>query len=439
MKLSRFCKVVNLDENLNAVFNSLIMDVFYLSDNEVENLLKLNISPSDLKEYKESGIVTSDEEQDETALKVVKNRYDHHCKKIAVMYLIMSSGCNLGCTYCFIENNTCNNKNEINMTPEVVKTAVQKYCDYVKQENIVDPLIIFYGGEPTVNWNMIEEAINVAKGNKSNIKFSIVTNGTLLTEERIKYLVENKVDIGISIDGPKQLNDKNRVYRSSNKSVFDRVTKTVRLLQKHNAKFGLSITVSEDIIENQDEVLEWIKQYGVYDIFYNLYHYTSKADWKSYYEKACKFLYKSHEILSECQIYDGRLQRKIDSFTKEEFKFGDCAAIGGNQITIKPNGEVCVCQGYLKTDKFVFANILKDELKDITKTSEFDFWANRATLCKRECLDCEALYICGSGCVMQAEALFGNRDELDLPFCMHSKDSLKWLLLKSYNIALEDK
>ena len=62
-------------------------------------------------------------------------------------------------------------------------------------------------------------------------------------------------------------------------------------------------------------------------------------------------LIESYELLNPLDIRDGRLARKIDSFTDNNFKFADCATVGANQLTVKPNGDVTVCHGYCKTDK----------------------------------------------------------------------------------------
>ena len=190
----------------------------------------------------------------------------------------------------------------------------------------------------------------------------------------------------------------------------------------------------------QDEVLDWLSELGVNSIFYNLYHYSDyNEDWEKYYIEASKFLLKSFERLSKSGIHDGRLNRKIESIIDSEFKFADCAAIGGNQLTIKPNGDVCVCHAYFKTDEYVIGNISKNTIDELRSTKEFEFWKNRASLKNEECLKCEALFSCGGGCAMQSEALFGSRDKIDKPFCIHTKESLKWLLQKYYNQIIKEK
>lgn len=439
MKLSRFSKIKLIKPGVYAVFNTLLMKVLFLSEEEKNALESLTFSPSEKDTYLEYGIVVEDSSKDDFALGSINHEFASMEKEIAVLYLILSSGCNLACRYCFIENSMYNNKCELNMSLAVVDAAVSKYCDYVKANNISKPLILFYGGEPLLNWAAIERTIAIVNEKGVAMEYSIVTNATLLDEAKVKFLAQNDVEIGISIDGPKALNDKNRIYRNSATSVYDKVTEKIQLLKKYNAKFGLSITVSQDLLDHKAEFLEWVKQYGVTDIFYNLYHFTDKAEWEAYYEEACQFLFESYMELSKLGIHDGRLQRKLDSFFDGSFKFADCASIGANQLTIKPNGDMCVCQGYHKSDKYVVGNILNVHLDDLQDTDEFAFWANRAPLKNEKCLDCEALFICGGGCAMQAEALFGDRAELDIPFCMHTKSALEWLLLKSYELTLEDK
>jgi uncharacterized protein len=127
----------------------------------------------------------------------------------------------------------------------------------------------------------------------------------------------------------------------------------------------------------------------------------------------------------------------LRSFFYNEFKYSDCAALGGNQLRIKPNGEIIVCHGYLKTDKYVMANINDVSIEEAVHNEEFNFWATNTTLLNNDCKECEAIYICGGGCPLQAESLFGDRSELDKTACVYSKSSLKWML--EYGRSLFDK
>ena len=70
-----------------------------------------------------------------------------------------------------------------------------------------NPVVIFYGGEPLVNFPVlvhIAERFNALRTVEKcikNVELSMVTNGLLLTEERILKLKELGVSIAISCDG----------------------------------------------------------------------------------------------------------------------------------------------------------------------------------------------------------------------------------------------
>lgn len=53
-----------------------------------------------------------------------------------------------------------------------------------------------------------------------------MTNGTLLTEQMVRFCKEHGVNIGISLDGPKYINDMSRVFSTNKGSVYDIVIKT---------------------------------------------------------------------------------------------------------------------------------------------------------------------------------------------------------------------
>ena len=195
MKLSKFYHQIELENEIYAIFNSLIMDIIYVQKEKLNKILSFDVDDTDIEDLKKAGIYIKKDSQDKEALNIVKNRYDKVCGKVQIMYLILSSACNLACKYCFIENCTFNNKKEVNMDEETVKNALTKYTNYLKENKIKEGSIIFYGGEPLVNWNAIVFALEYAEKLKSPIKFSMVTNATLLEIEKIKYLSQHNVEV----------------------------------------------------------------------------------------------------------------------------------------------------------------------------------------------------------------------------------------------------
>ena len=66
----------------------------------------------------------------------------------------------------------------------------------------------------------------------------------MLRKKEILFLKQNKVGIGISLDGPKKINDKNRVFRSGTGSVYDSAVEGIKLLNKYDCNYCVSATVT---------------------------------------------------------------------------------------------------------------------------------------------------------------------------------------------------
>lgn len=433
--ISRFTHAINVCEDMVAVYNSLVNDVIYMTNEEWETIKLKDINNTHIinNELFEAGILVKNPEIDSEALENLKNIYNTFSGKISILYLIVSSSCNLKCRYCFIDESekTDCTKDKI-MDKRVALCATQKFIEYIKNYSITNPQIIFYGGEPFLGWDCIKECVEYVKNNSIKIDFSIVTNGTLIDQEKAKFIAENNINIGISVDGPKEINDKNRLFKNNNSSVYDYINKKFDILDENNCPWGTSITISQDLIEHKDEFFFWLQNSNnIKGVFYNLLHFTHKnSEWENYYKQASEFLIESYEKLADKGTPDGRLMRKIDSFINKEFKFTDCGASGLNQLTIRPNGTVCICHGEHKNYDIDLGNIMTDNIIDILGKIESKLWLRCAPLFKDECLKCEALFICGGGCPVQAETLFGGKDEIDRCSCIHSKESLLWLLKK---------
>lgn len=385
---------------------------------------------------KKAGIICENEELDNRAFLNVKNTINNNIKnKITLMYLIPNNNCNLMCKYCFIGK--LNNKNPQKMSEETMKIAVDKFATHLNSISKRSGEIVFYGGEPLINFELIKKCVNYCKANKYNFKFSIVSNATLLNDKMMNFIKENKIGLGISIDGPKEINDKNRIFYKRNISVYDETTKKIRILQKNNIEFGLSVTISEDFLKHQKKFITWLEKLNVKTISYNLLHYTNKTNnWKKYYKNATKFLIKSNNTLYEKGFREDRIKRKYYAFYERDFKYSDCGARGGNQISIKPNGDITICHGYWNSEENKIGNIKYVDFNDIFKTVKYKQWYLNTTINKNECQNCCALYICGGGCAMQSKSLFKNEQSIDKAFCIHSKYILKHLLTEMYYESL---
>lgn len=433
MKKSKYCSELKLGENLYAVFNNLIMKPIFVDKNTYNRIVNEELEQIEKENLLSIGYLIENDDVDNKIIEVYKEIFKKTLdKKIDLMYIIPTNSCNLGCKYCFIGK--LNNCIE-NMTDETLYKSIELF----QKNTNNNKTILFYGGEPLMNFELLKKAVKYVKEKKYNITFSMVSNGTLINNEIIDFIKNNNIDLGISIDGPQQITDENRVYKNSTLGVYNDVINKIKLLQEKKVDFGLSITLSKSFMNIKEEFLDWIKELNVKNISYNLLHFTEKdPDWEEYYIEATKFIYKSNEELFDLGFKEDRAKRKYDAFFNRNFKFADCAAIGGNQITILPNGDIEICHGLWNRNKKHINNVNNIEsLDEIISQEEYVFWQENLTLNKEECLKCPAIYICGGGCALQAKDLFEDINGVDKAFCLHSKIMLEKILKEVYNDSIK--
>jgi uncharacterized protein len=95
--------------------------------------------------------------------------------------------------------------------------------------------------------------------------------------------------------------------------------------------------------------------------------------------------------------------RKVKAFVEHRLHFQDCAAEGGNQLVIAPDGEVGLCHGYLSTRETFVTNVDNHDF-DMTQDPVFLDWNKRTPFNMPQCQDCMALGVCGGGCALNAKA-----------------------------------
>ena len=86
------------------------------------------------------------------------------------------------------------------------------------------------------------------------------TNGVLLDDEWINYLLEKKINVGISLDSTKESNDKYRVFHNGKSSYTEILDGFELLKKKSNSTPGLLSVI--DIDEDPNKVYEHYKSIG---------------------------------------------------------------------------------------------------------------------------------------------------------------------------------
>ncbi len=196
--------------------------------------------------------------------------YEPHWEYPSGGCLAITDNCNLQCHYCFVE------QHPKNMTLDMAKQAVDfLYNNYQikKQNNFyispLDPFINFFGGEPTLLWDEIIVPLTLYIEKKyENFHIGITTNGTLLNEEKIKFLNEHKISILLSIDGDKTTQDLTRPCKDKTSS-FDKIIKNIPLLLQYQPNIVFRATVSQENVDQLFHNFLFAKSLGFKEWFFS--------------------------------------------------------------------------------------------------------------------------------------------------------------------------
>ena len=262
-------------------------------------------------------------------------------------YLILkiTNKCNLNCIYCYNAD-----KNEIkDMDFKTAKNSI----DYILSDDTDKLKIQFTGGEPLLNFDLIEKVIKYCNKNYNdkNISYAVQTNGTLLNNELIEKIKDLHLKIGISIDGI-EVNDILRPYRNENNgsSTLDTL-RGIYLLNSHNIPFGITTVITNKNLPFIKEFVEYLIALGVKSISFDLLKPKKKEHLKLMPNEE-----EFNKILKELNnypIYIKNLQRRPNNIY--------CFLNTGDLLFVNELGDVYPCptlEGH-----FYMGNILGKNLR----------------------------------------------------------------------------
>ena len=153
--------------------------------------------------------------------------------------------CNLRCDYCFfLDKARLYPGSNFRMSDEVMEAYIRQTIEAHRTQRVT---IAWQGGEPTLmGLDFFRRAVAIEKKyarQGMQIENTLQTNGVLLDASWCRFLRENDFLVGLSLDGPRQLHDAYRHDKAGN-SVFDRVVRAAKLMQRQRVEFNVLCTVN---------------------------------------------------------------------------------------------------------------------------------------------------------------------------------------------------
>ncbi|QNU67994.1 Cys-rich peptide radical SAM maturase CcpM [Ruminiclostridium herbifermentans] len=185
-----------------------------------------------------------------TEANILENMYENNLSTITLQ---VTQNCNLRCNYCVYSgsyhNRVHNNKR---MSWETAKKALDFFHKHSSNSREIS--VGFYGGEPLLEFKLIKKSVAYIKElfNGKDVIYTLTTNATLLTEEMILFFSENNFNLVISLDGPKDIQNKNRIFADEHKGTFEIIMQNLNKIRSIDEKFYSKISFNAVIDLNQD-------------------------------------------------------------------------------------------------------------------------------------------------------------------------------------------
>src|SRR5258708_4489813 len=175
--------------------------------------------------------------------------------------------CNIDCRYCYLPDRT--NKAVVAETT-LTNLFSQVFASGWAADGVAG---VWRGGEPLVlPPEFYQRAFRLIDGLKPpglHLTHAFQTNGTLVDDDWCAFLAAERVNIGVSIDGPKRLHDINRRTRSG-QGTFDKTIAGIRRLREHGVPFHVISVLSGESLAAPHEMFDFYASEGIDRICFNV-------------------------------------------------------------------------------------------------------------------------------------------------------------------------
>ncbi|MFH2117243.1 MAG: radical SAM protein [Bacillota bacterium] len=350
---------------------------------------------------------------------------------VITITLNLSAKCNLKCTYCFRNDNDISQK-EISFEDSVkfIDLIMSNY-PYSKHFHID----LTGDGEPLLRFDLIKKIIQYTKSISQEgrtIKVGLCTNGTLLSKEITRFFEDNDIYYGISIDGPKKLNDHFRKdysnrsvyktimrnmrngkskYRGAAITITNKSSNFVRLFKKLSNHFDVLTLkpIREESIERG--ALDQSNIIRIMDEYTNLYNFL---------------LVETLKLNTWCIVSIIRDEDLLGKFIRRiilnQTAMVRCGG-GINKFTLSKTNDIYICGAATQIQELNIGS-LENGLNESQMKQLFNIQMERA-----KCSNCWAQYICGGPCLVHAKNKYNDFAEPDETICELNKHLIKLAFL----------
>ncbi|MGV8118189.1 MAG: radical SAM protein [Candidatus Xenobiia bacterium LiM19] len=351
--------------------------------------------------------------------------------------------CNFKCTYCYGDAPSSGKKMKMETMLKIIDHIVK---DFSRQDITIE----FHGGEPMLARNLIEAACERLREHYSSINgrtcsILVQTNASLINEKDIEFFKKYDISVGVSLDGPEEIHNRNRVYKNGKGTYHDTI-RGWKLLREHRINGGILAVVERP--EEYIAIAGHILSLGTtgFRLNHMVCQGRGEVDMARVRERGEAFAREFLDLLDFLADYaKSRPGLFLDIWPLNIMLFhlvndhrpfmcmrSPCGA-GSHGLGFAYNGDVYPCEQLVGLDRLKVGNINKcsSSLKQMLEESTvIEQVRSRTTSRMERCSRCPWRNFCGGGCTAEAFAVTGTllREDVDCSFYERTFENLMWEL-----------
>ena len=365
--------------------------------------------------------------------------------------LHVSHACNVKCTYCFAHGGDYGRPPGL-MKPHVATQAVRWALSEARPFGRCQ--IDFFGGEPLLNFELIRDMVLYARGYARrvgvSVSFGIATNGTVMSPEILEFLIDQEIQIQVSVDGKASDHDRVRRFHDGSETYDVVVENLMKLTDRSPDRVSVHATMTSYNLD-RETIDDGLRQFGTCHIEVAPVVAAPQEPYAlreehlpEIKEKLCEQSRSETErILKGSQepgFYDCYMERLM---TRAKACHG-CQG-GKTFLAVDVDGDIYFCSSLADRPEFKMGDVFSGVDLAVRETFNESFHVDSRSDCRR----CWARNLCGGGCIYDARTATGDplkpnpvsceqirySYELAMEMCVEIQGSDETLLKERYDLV----
>jgi len=345
---------------------------------------------------------------------------------LTTMVLNVTNQCNLACTYCYEYGedkivDTENGKQSKFMSEATARESVE----FLLQESGSVAHMTFFGGETLLNFPVLQSTVAYARRRAAEagktIDFSLTTNATLLRPDIIEFLAENEIGVTVSMDGPRDLQNRFRVFHNGAGSYDAVAPKIKELLRRHRSRpIGARVTLTSDTLDVTRIYRHLTEEFGFWEVGFAPVTTSPGQQYAIGEHGFDRMLGQFRELAQEFveHVAENRhhgfsnVKDTLEEIHKGVSKAFPCGA-GLGLLGVSTDGDVAVCHRFAGSDNHKLGTVRDG----IDRSAQAEFLEDHHIADKTDCHTCWARPLCAGGCYHEAHVRYGTTRRPNLHYC----------------------